>query len=96
MDRTTVENLLSKIPNGEWYENSYLESFKGLSRKNGIFVFSTDLEGAMQSSTTRKESKPLKAIERILELIDNNSIPPEFLEVRDFLKKHTQKVGSSN
>lgn len=87
----TAKDLLSEIPDREWYENSRLESFRRLSRENGIFVFSTDLEGVMQSSTTSRESKPLKALERILELIGNNNIPSEFLEMCDFLRERTKE-----
>jgi hypothetical protein len=88
----TAQILLSEIPNGEWYDNSRLESFRRLSRENGIFVFSTDLEGVMQSSTTCRESKPLKALERILELIKKENIPSEFFEMCEFLKERTQTL----
>jgi hypothetical protein len=89
----SAKDLLSEIPNSEWYDNSHLEGFRRLSRENGIFVFSTDLEGVMQSSSTCRESKPLKALERILELIKKQNIPSEFCEMCDFLKERTKPLN---
>jgi hypothetical protein len=85
-------DLLSEAPESEWYENSHLENFRSLALKYGIFVFSTDLEGVMQSPKTDKKGKPLKALERILELINQDNIPSEFYEMCEFLRKYTKEL----
>jgi predicted ATP-dependent endonuclease of OLD family len=92
----TAKDLFSEAPDGDWYENSYAKTLMNISNKNGIYVFSNDLEGVMQSPTTSKESKPLKAVERILELIGNDSLPPEFFKMCDFLKERTKALQFSN
>lgn len=83
-------DLLSEVPESEWYENSYLENFRSLALKYGIFVFSTDLEGVMQSPKADKKGKPLKALERILEVINQDNIPSEFYEMCEFLRNYTK------
>jgi hypothetical protein len=83
------KDLLSEVPDSEWYENSHLKNFGTLALKHGIFVFSTDLEGVMQSPKTDKMRKPLKALERILDLINQDNIPSQFYEMCEFLRKYT-------
>ena len=82
------EDLSSEAPDNEWYENSHLEDFRTLALKHGIFVFSKDLEGVMQSRKTSKRRKPLKALERILDLINQDKVPSEFYEMGEFLRNH--------
>jgi len=79
----------SEVPDSEWYEPSLLEDLRNLVLEHGIFVFSADLEGVMQSLKTNKMRKPLKALGRILELIDQDKVPPEFYEMCRFLRKYT-------
>ncbi len=81
--------LSSEVPDSEWYEHSLLEDLRTLGLQHGIFVFSTDLEGVIQSPKTDKIRKPLKALERILELINRDNVPSEFYEMCEFLRKHT-------
>lgn len=83
------KDLLSELPDSEWYENSHLKNFRTLALEHCIFVFSTDLEGVMQSPKTDKMKKPLKALERILDLINQNNISSEFYEMCEFLRKYT-------
>jgi hypothetical protein len=83
------KDLLSEVSDNEWYENSHLKNFRTLALKHGIFVFSTDLESVMQSPKTDKMRKPLKALERILDLINQDNIPSEFYEMCEFLRKYT-------
>ena len=45
-----------------------------------------DLEGIIQSNITPKESKPLKALERINNLLNENKIPVEIKSVMKFIK----------
>jgi len=81
--------LSPEMPDSEWYENSLLADLRNLSSEQGIFVFSTDLEGVMRSPKTTKKRKPLKALERILELINQDNIPSEFYDMCKFLRKYT-------
>jgi energy-coupling factor transporter ATP-binding protein EcfA2 len=83
------KDLLLEVPDSEWYENSHLKNLRTLALKDGIFVFSTDLEGVMQSPKTDKMRKPLKALERTLDLIDQDNISSEFYEMCEFLRKYT-------
>ena len=90
------ENDLAKLnllddSNAEWYDNSKLETLRELALEHKIFVFSKDLEGVMGTPTTNKRKKPLKALERILELIDKDNLPSEFIEMSNFLHKYTMK-----
>ncbi len=89
LDPITVQSLVTKNPKfDDWYNSSDLESFKKVCFENGVFIFSKDLEGAMQTSATRSDSKPLKALEKILERIKRNDIPPELLSMCDFIKAY--------
>jgi len=90
------ENDLAKVnflddSDAEWYNNSKLETLRKLALEYKIFVFSKDLEGVMGASATNKRKKPLKALERILELIDKDNLPSEFIEMSNFLHKYTMK-----
>jgi energy-coupling factor transporter ATP-binding protein EcfA2 len=89
------EALSSEATDSEWHEPSLLEKMRTLCLENDIFVFSTDLEGVIQSPKTDKRKKPLKALERILELISQDSIPQEFYEMSKFLRKYTSERDSS-
>jgi len=76
------------VPESEWHEISRLKNFRTLALEHGIFVFSSDLEGVMQSPKTDKR-KPLKALETTLDLIKQDNIPSEFYEMCEFLRKYT-------
>ena len=88
-------DLLSEASNSEWYANSHLENFKTLALSHRIFVFSSDLEGAIQLPKTGKKRKPLKALERILELISQDKIPSEFYSMCDFLTNNIKEPPES-
>lgn len=90
------KNLLSEVPDSEWYENSRLKNFKTLAIRDGIFVFSTDLEGVMRSPKTDNMRKPLKALEKTLDLISQDNIPPEFYEMCEFLSEGTHLNGKQS
>jgi len=72
------------IPNVAIMDHDALEELRALYNENQFFVFSTDLEGALQAQET-KTRKPLKALQRIIELIDQDNIPQEFYEMCKFL-----------
>ena len=88
------EGLCEKIisiddPNSDWYDQSHLDDLRIQCMEKRIFVFSTDLEGVIQSQDTNKSRKPLKALERTIELISLDNIPSEFSEMCKFLSKYT-------
>jgi len=81
--------LSPELLDSKWYE--LLVDLRALCLEHRIFVFSTDLEGVMQSPKTAKKRKPLKALQRILELIKQGSIPSEFYEMCRFLRNYTSQ-----
>ena len=88
------KDLLLRTLEGEWYEDSQLGDLRTLALENGIFVFPKDLEGVMQSQENSEKRKPFKALERIVDLISQESIPSEFYEMCNFLSKHTYPNGN--
>lgn len=103
-----LKNLQSKIQdivnNNDqekhlWYQQSELPILIKLANSRNMFVFTSDLEGVLQNPTTKKESKPLKALERINELIDNDKFPVEFMSLMKFIGEiitPTRKLVSEN
>jgi energy-coupling factor transporter ATP-binding protein EcfA2 len=89
-DSQSNVDLLSEASDSEWYANSHLRTLEITAAPYGIFVFSSNLEGAMQSPKTGKKNKPLKALERILEMINTDNIPSEFYRMCDFLKNNVK------
>ncbi len=59
-----------------------------MAKKHKIFVFQKDLEGSLQNKVTKKDSKPLKALEVVMEQIRNNKLSGEFYDLGAFLKEH--------
>ena len=72
-----------------WYDNSILEELEKIALSKNIFVFSHDLEGIMRSPVGGKDSKPLKALEKVLEMVKDNTVPSEFYNMVDFFKKNS-------
>jgi len=87
-DRLSQKIVSIEVPESAWYDQSHLEDLRTLCMEHDIFVFSTDLEGVMQSQITGKDSKPLKALDKIVELTSQDSIPSEFYEMCKFLSTH--------
>jgi predicted ATP-dependent endonuclease of OLD family len=56
-----------------WYPEQCFSDLLKIAKKYRIFVFEKDLEGALQNSRTNRESKPLHALNKIEELIENNA-----------------------
>lgn len=69
----------------EWYTDYDLSVLRKLAMSHGIFVFQMDLEGALQTSVTKKQSKPLKSLEAVLEQTESGNLSPEFYELGQFL-----------
>jgi predicted ATP-dependent endonuclease of OLD family len=84
-----IEVLVEK--DSDWYSTDKLELMRNFALKRGIFVFTKDLEGVLESKNTDKRKKPLKAIEKIIELIEEDRVPLEFRELGIFLQKVTSK-----
>lgn len=84
-DRLSKKIDSIEVPKSVWYDQSHLENLRTLCMEHDIYVFSADLEGVMQTRKTGKRSKPLKALEKILKLISEDSVPPEFYEMCKFL-----------
>lgn len=70
-----------------WYQISAITRLRNLAKSYNIFVFRKDIEGAMQSPVTKNDSKPLRALDRVNQLINENTIPPEFNELEVLLKQ---------
>lgn len=77
---------LSKSLENSWYPHSKYHVLDKLAKDNHVFVFTKDLEGVLQTQISKKESKPLKNLNLILEKIANNDLPPEFEYMMEFIK----------
>jgi predicted ATP-dependent endonuclease of OLD family len=89
VDRISFKDLLSEAPRNEWYQDDHFKDLRAFAQEYGIFVFTKDLEGVMQTQPATRMRKALKALERILELIAEDTIPSEFFELEDFLSRYT-------
>jgi len=69
-----------------WYSEEKRVMLNNIANSNSIFVFSKDLEDALQSPTKRGQSKPLRDLNTVLKLIKENKITPEFYSMTEFLK----------
>ena len=87
-DKLPKKITLIDVPKNEWYDQSHLEELRTQCIGKGIFIFSTDLEGVMQTHLTKNNRKLLKALERIIKLIDKKTIPSEFKEVSEFFRRY--------
>ncbi|AJW71042.1 AAA family ATPase [Nitrosopumilus adriaticus] len=75
-----------KIITRYWYDDNLLKKLNTIARKHNMYVLIKDLEGSLQTSTTSKDSKPLRATEHITELLSENKIPKEIKLVMKFIK----------
>lgn len=85
------EKHTESIQGVNWYSAERFDPLSKLAEKFGVYVFKSDLKGALQTPTTKKESKPLKALEVILRKIEDGTIPREFYGMASFLSKHIEK-----
>lgn len=86
---TKIKELDTKIETiGErkWYTNECLGTLVEFARKHHVFVFTKDLEGALQSNSTKKESKPLRALEEITRRMNEGEVSDEFEKMGASLK----------
>ena len=69
-----------------WYDESNQDRLNEIAREHNFYVLTRDLEGALQSPATPRDSKPLRALERIDSLLRDNEIPAEIRSLIAFLK----------
>ena len=55
---------------------------------DNVFVFSGDLENAMQTHPRGGDRKPLRAMDEIIAQIQEGKLSPELEKLGDFLKQH--------
>lgn len=72
----------------KWYDPSCLEIFLKIAKSNRIFVFTKDLEGALQTHLTKKDKKPLKALDEISVRIQDGKFSDELNNLGGFLKQY--------
>ena len=65
-----------------------------IAQCNNIFVFQKDIEGSINVNQS-KWNKPLKVVEKVLELIQQGSIPSEFYDMTDYVRTKINEVGRS-
>lgn len=83
-----VKPVINKNGNEEyWYSVVKLNMLMKIIKSRKMFVFAKDLEGVLQNPTTTKDRKPLKALDRISELISRGKIPLELILAMKFIKQ---------
>ena len=69
-----------------WYDESARDQLNEIAIEHNFYVLTKDLEGALQSPATPRDSKPLRALDRIDSLLRGNEIPAEIKSLVAFLK----------
>ena len=69
-----------------WYDESARDQLNEIAIEHNFYVFTKDLESALQSPATPRDSKPLHALDRIDSLLRGNEIPVEIKSLVAFLK----------
>ena len=69
-----------------WYDKSNQDRLNKIAREHNFYVLTKDLEGALQNPVTPRDSKPLRALDRIDSLLRGNEIPAEIKSLVVFLK----------
>ena len=85
---------LVRINGDQWFAADYLDELSKIARSHHIYILEKDLEGAMQTPKTIREKKPLRSMQRILELVDNDKVPEEIKRVDAFLRERI-RISSS-
>lgn len=71
----------------QWYDEKCLEDLNKIVRKHNFFVFTKDLENALQKPTTKKENKPLKALDAVLKQISEHRVSSELSNMMKFVSR---------
>lgn len=70
------------------YSPTLFDKLSSIAKEYNVFILKSDLEGALGSVITRKDSKPLKNLDAIREVIRMGKIPDEISEVMSFIYEH--------
>lgn len=76
-----------------WYPEKSLKKLNKIATAHNMYVLTKDLEGVIRTSTTPRESKPMKALEQITMLLSKNKIPAEMKSVMSFIKTKIKTAG---
>ena len=99
-DLKKIKSMNSQIPQFEFKKSQFIypdqafDIFIRIAHSNNIFVFQKDIEGSINAKQI-KRNKPLKAVEKVLKLIQQDSIPSEFYEMTNYLRKKINEAGQS-
>lgn len=69
-----------------WYNPTVTNDLNTIAKKHNMYILTKDLEGVIQSNATPKDSKPLKALDRINNSLAENKVPSEIKLVMKFIK----------
>ncbi|MEM4066895.1 MAG: TOPRIM nucleotidyl transferase/hydrolase domain-containing protein [Candidatus Micrarchaeaceae archaeon] len=82
-----AQNIYKEVENDtKWYDPSCFPDLRNIAKSHRIFVLTEDLEGALQTNLTKKDKKPLKAFDEILDRIQNGKLSDELKDLGSFLK----------
>ena len=87
---SNIQSDQTKSNGNYWYAQSRLEELNQIAKNHGVFVFQKDLEGALQSPTTARTQKPLRAMETVADMISKDTIPTEIRSMISFLREKTR------
>lgn len=74
-----------------WYPDEKLEQLKKIALTHNMYVLTKDLEGVIRTTSTSRDSKPLKDLDQITELLSQNKIPGELKSTMNFIKTKISK-----
>ncbi|MCH8915792.1 MAG: AAA family ATPase [Thaumarchaeota archaeon] len=69
-----------------WYPDEALKQLNKITLAHNMYVLTKDLENAIRIIATPRDSKPLKALEQINDLLSQNKIPSELKNTMKFIK----------
>jgi predicted ATP-dependent endonuclease of OLD family len=101
LEKKTEEIEIKKDNNSKpqrqlWYQSDAIDELKQIANSHNIFVFTSDIEGAMQNPVTKRGSKPLHAIDRVNQLIKEGRMPAEFNKLEISLEKIVKDVAKNH
>ena len=82
------ENSIESVQGVYGYSAECFESLFNLIKEFGVYIFKSDLEGVLQTPTTKKGSIPLKALDVILGKIEDDAVPKEFYDMTSFISRY--------
>lgn len=73
------------------YPDEKLKQLNKIARAHNMYVLTKDLEGVIRTTATSRDSKPLKALEQITELLSQNKIPADLKSTMKFIQSKIKK-----